>query len=419
MVRFGNFLNRTGTAQKLMSKRIFITGIGMISAIGNNADGCLDSLLEQRSGIGPITLLPTIHQGVLPIAEVKHPTSVLLDMAGHSGSMNYTRTALLGILAAREAVKNSGITDINEFRTGLVSASTVGGMDRSEQFYQSFVGDNRKGRLIDVVNHDCADATERIAADLGIDGYITTISTACSSSVNAMIHGSNLIKAGILDRVIVGGTDSVTRFTLNGFNTLMILDKRGCRPFDEDRAGLTLGEGAAYLVLESEATASLSQKQPLAEISGYGNANDAYHQTASSPDGKGAYLAMAKAITMSGLTPSQIDYVNVHGTGTQNNDLSEGIALERVFEQGVPRFSSTKGYTGHTLGAAGALEAVIAVLSIRNQAIFPNLNFSTLMKELHIKPVTELMRGMPLRHVLSNSFGFGGNNSSIIISSYI
>ncbi|NCA76439.1 MAG: beta-ketoacyl-[acyl-carrier-protein] synthase family protein [Alphaproteobacteria bacterium] len=402
-----------------MSKRIFITGIGMISAIGDDADACLASLLEQRSGIGPITLLPTIHQGVLPIAEVKHSTSVLLDMAGHPGSRNYTRTALLGILAAREAVRNSGITEIGEYRIGLVSASTVGGMDRSEQFYQSFLGDNRKGNLIDVVNHDCADATERIAADLGIDGYITTISTACSSSVNAMMHGSNLIKAGILDRVIVGGTDSVTRFTLNGFNTLMILDKRGCRPFDDDRAGLTLGEGAAYLVLESEEAVGRSQKQPLAEISGYGNANDAYHQTASSPDGKGAFLAMTKAIAMSGLSPLQIDYINVHGTGTQNNDLSEGIALERVFEQGVPRFSSTKGYTGHTLGAAGALEAVIAVLSIRNQVVFPNLNFSTPMKELHIKPVTELITGVPLRHVLSNSFGFGGNNSSIIISSYI
>ncbi len=389
----------------------------MISAIGANTSECLEALKDRRSGIGPITQLKSIHQGVLPIAEVKQPTSVLLSKIGASGSLRYTRTALLGIIAAREAVTNSGITDIGEVSTGLVSASTVGGMDRSEQFYSSFISDNRRGKLMDVVNHDCADATERIAADLGISGLVTTISTACSSSVNAIMHGSNLIKAGLLERVVVGGTDSLTKFTLNGFNTLMILDKKGCRPFDENRAGLTLGEGAAFLVLESEEAVNRFGKTPLAEISGYGNANDAYHQTASSPDGKGAFLAMTKALALSGMKPGAIDYINVHGTGTQNNDLSEGIAMERVFEERVPPFSSTKAYTGHTLGAAGAMEAVISVLSLQNHSVFPNLNFSTPMKELHIQPVTEMISGMTLRHVLSNSFGFGGNNSSIIISS--
>lgn len=389
----------------------------MISAIGANTSECLEALKDRRSGIGPITQLKSIHQGVLPIAEVKQPTSVLLSKIGASVLPRYTRTALLGIIAAREAITNSGITDIGEVSTGLVSASTVGGMDRSEQFYSSFIADNRKGKLIDVVNHDCADATERIATDLGISGLVTTISTACSSSVNAIMHGSNLIKAGILERLVVGGTDSLTKFTLNGFNTLMILDKKGCKPFDENRAGLTLGEGAAFLVLESEEAVKRFGKTPLAEISGYGNANDAYHQTASSPDGKGAFLAMTKALALSGMKPGAIDYINVHGTGTQNNDLSEGIAMERVFAERVPPFSSTKAYTGHTLGAAGAMEAVISVLSLQNHSVFPNLNFSTPMKELHIQPVTEMMSGMTLRHVLSNSFGFGGNNSSIIISS--
>ena len=389
----------------------------MISAIGANTTECLEALKDRRSGIGPITQLKSIHQGVLPIAEVKQPTSVLLNRIGASGSPRYTRTALLGIIAAREAVTNSGISDIGEVSTGLVSASTVGGMDRSEQFYSSFIADNHKGKLMDVVNHDCADATERIATDLGISKLVTTISTACSSSVNAIMHGSNLIKAGILERVVVGGADSLTKFTLNGFNTLMILDKKGCRPFDENRAGLTLGEGAAFLVLESEEAVNRFGKTPLAEISGYGNANDAYHQTASSPDGKGAFLAMTKALALSGMKPGAIDYINVHGTGTQNNDLSEGIAMERVFEERVPPFSSTKAYTGHTLGAAGAMEAVISVLSLQNHSVFPNLNFSTPMKELHIQPVTEMMSGMTLHHVLSNSFGFGGNNSSIIISS--
>ena len=399
-----------------MSKRVYITGIGIVCSIGNNVAETLQSLLASRSGIGEITLFPTIHKGIIPMAEVKLTTAQLLEQTGNIGRNEFTRTTLLGIKAAREALISAGIVDVEAFRTGLISATTVGGMDRSENFYVSFLADSRKGRLIDIVNHDCGDSTERIAADLGITGFVTTISTACSSSVNALMFGSNLIKTGQLDRVIVGGNDSVTKFTLNGFNTLMILDKTGCHPFDENRAGLTLGEGAAFLVLESGDVVAKEKKKILAEVSGYGNANDAYHQTASSPDGTGAFLAMSKAMEMSGIEPSDISYINVHGTGTENNDLSEGVAIERIFKDQVPPFSSTKGYTGHTLGAAGAVEAVIAVLAIQNRVIFPNLNFSTPMKELHVKPVTELKQDVDVRHVLSNSFGFGGNNSAVVLS---
>lgn len=399
-----------------MSKRVYITGIGIICAIGNNVPETLQSLLESRTGIADITLFPTIHKGIIPMAEVKLTTAQLLEQTGHAGRKEFTRTALLGMIAAREAMLSAGIHDISKFKTGLISATTVGGMDRSENFFARFLADRPKGRMIDIVNHDCGDSTERIAADLGIRDFVTTVSTACSSSVNALMFGSNLIKTGQLDRVIVGGNDSVTRFTLNGFNTLMILDKTGCHPFDENRAGLTLGEGAAFLVLESEDVVLKEKKSVLAEVSGYGNANDAYHQTASSPDGTGAFMAMSKAIAMSGLNPGDIDYINVHGTGTENNDLSEGVAMKRIFGENVPPFSSTKGFTGHTLGAAGAVEAVISVLSIGNRTIFPNLNFVTPMKELQISPVTKLTRDAEIRHVLSNSFGFGGNNSAVVIS---
>ncbi|MCX6266713.1 MAG: beta-ketoacyl-[acyl-carrier-protein] synthase family protein, partial [Bacteroidetes bacterium] len=369
--------------------------------------------------IGEITLFKTMHQGIIPMAEVKLTTEKLLEVTGHAGENKLTRTTLLGMKAAAEALVSAGIEDIHRYKTGLISATTVGGMDRSEDFFATFLADQKKGRMIDIVNHDCGDSTERIAAHLGIKDFVTTISTACSSSVNAMMFGSNLIKTGQLDRVVVGGADSVTKFTLNGFNTLMILDKTGCHPFDENRAGLTLGEGAAYLVLESEEVVMKEQKAVLAEVLGYGNANDAFHQTASSPDGTGAFLAMSKAISKSGLKPEDIDYINVHGTGTQNNDLSEGIALERIFGNHVPPFSSTKGYTGHTLGAAGAVEAVISILALKHQVIFPSLNFSTPMKELHIQPVSVKIRCNPtrkLQHVLSNSFGFGGNNSAVVLS---
>ena len=159
-----------------------------------------------------------------------------------------------------------------------------------------------------------------------------------------------------------------------------------------------------------------SGKTPYCELSGYGNACDAYHQTASSPEGNGAYLAMKKALDMSGLKETDIDYVNVHGTGTQNNDLSEGKAMLRLFNGNVPAFSSTKAFTGHTLGAAGGVEAVFSVLAIRENMLFPNLNFSTAIKELELIPVRQIQRNVKVNNVLSNSFGFGGNNSSLLFS---
>ena len=320
------------------------------------------------------------------------------------------------MIAAREAVDSAGMVNMTSYRTGLISANTVGGMDRSELFYQSFLQDNHKGKLMDVINHDCGDSTERIAKHIGIKHFVTTISTACSSSANAIMFGSELIKSGKFDRIIAGGTDALTKFTLNGFNTLMILDKNGCRPFDENRAGLTLGEGAAFVVLESEEAVRQEGKQIICELKGYGNANDAYHQTASSPEGTGATLAMGKALSMSGIQPDQIDYINVHGTGTQNNDLSEGIAIEKIFDEKVPSFSSTKSFTGHTLGAAGAIEAVMSILAIRHGMIWPNLNFTIPMKELKIRPESRLIKDVEVRNVLSNSFGFGGNNSTLIFS---
>jgi len=399
-----------------MPQRVYITGIGMISSIGNNTDSALLSLFEEKSGIGSITLLDTSLKDKYPLAEVKMSNEELLSSVGQPGKKNLTRTVLLGMIASREAIKSANIDSINKFRTGLISATTVGGMDRSENFYREFLGDPKKGHLMDIVNHDCGDSTERIADFLGITGFMTTISTACSSSANAIMFGAQLIKAGFIDRVIAGGTDSVTKFTLNGFNTLMILDKNGCRPFDENRAGLTLGEGAAYIILESEGVVLAENKRVLAELTGYGNANDAYHQTASSPEGTGAFLAMEKALELSNLKPGEIDYVNVHGTGTQNNDLSEGVALQKIFGDKMPPFSSTKSYTGHTLGAAGAVEAVIAVLSIQNKMLFPNLRFETPMKELSITPYTKVIKDIEIRNILSNSFGFGGNNSTLIIS---
>ena len=220
----------------------------------------------------------------------------------------------------------------------------------------------------------------------------------------------------MLDVVVAGGVDSLTKLTLNGFNTLMILDKEFCKPFDENRAGLNLGEGAGYVVMVSDKVRSMLAKQPYCVISGYNNSNDAYHQTASSPDGTGSYMAMKGALDKAGLQPSDIDYINLHGTGTLNNDSAEGTAIKRLIDPEYPPVSSTKSFTGHTLGASGGVEAVFSVLAIKNQIIYPNLRFETQMSELSFKPETRFMKNQHIKHVMSNSFGFGGNCTSLIFS---
>ena len=399
-----------------MSERVFVTGIGIISSIGLNKEESASALMEYRSGIGSISMLETRLKDEIPVAEVHANNTILKEIAEVVKRSAQSRTALLGIIAAKQAMSDAHINDINEFRTGLISATTVGGMDRSEKFYREYIKNSSTGRLRDIIMHDCADSTEQIADTLGIKDYISTISTACSSSANAVMFGSRLIENGILDRVIVGGVDSLTIFTLNGFNSLMILDKTGCKPFDEKRNGLTLGEGAGYLMLESEGTVKQSGKRPLCEIRGYGNACDAYHQTASSPDGDGALMSMQKAITKANLTPGLIDYINAHGTGTKNNDLSEGRAIKRLCGDEVPPFSSTKSFTGHTLGAAGAIEAVFCVMALNHQWVYPNLNFTQEMTDLGLSPVTVFKSDIRLRYIMSNSFGFGGNNTSLIFS---
>ena len=397
-----------------MNEPVFIAGTGVISAIGNNVTECLDALENGRAGIGPMTRLDSVHKNRLPVAEVKLSNEELASRTGLPAIKS--RTALLSLAAAQEAIRHSGIEDLAAWRCGFISANSVGGMDKTENFFREFIADNNKGQLHDVVDHECGSVTELVADALGINEHVSTISTACSSSANSIFLGARLIRNNILDVVIAGGTDSLTRFTLNGFNTLMILDEQFCQPFDENRRGLNLGEGAGYVVLVSEKVAATLKHKPEIVLSGYCNANDAYHQTASSPDGTGSYLAMSGALKKSGLQPSDIDYINLHGTGTQNNDIAEGTAIKRLFEPTYPKMSSTKAFTGHTLGASGGIEAVFSVLALQHGVIFPNLRLQTPMKDLPFRVTTELEKGVGLKHVLSNSFGFGGNCSSLIFS---
>ena len=396
-----------------MPGRVFVTGIGIICAIGKNTGETLVSLKANRHGIGRLSILDTVHRNELLTGEIKLTNEELAVMAGVSDLAMNPRTALLGMIAAEEALRNAGIDPKdNQLRTGVISASTVGGMDKTEINYRKYHLGKPYNNF--VLTHDCSYSTEQIASRFGFHDMVSTISTACSSSANSIMFGARLIKHGMLDRVLAGGGDSLSKFTLNGFHTLKILDKHHCRPFDKSRMGLNLGEGAAFLVLESEQ--ALGNRTPLCELTGYANANDAYHQTASSPNGHGPFLSMVQALGSARLKPEVIHYINAHGTGTDNNDLTEGIAIERIFGDSIPPVSSTKPFTGHTLGAAAAVEAVISILSIQNQIIFPNLNFREKIDELHFEPVRETITGIRLKNVLSNSFGFGGNDSTLIFS---
>ena len=397
-----------------MNAPVFVAGTGIISAIGNNVAQCLNALENSRAGMDEMHYLDSLHRQRLPVAEVKLSNEELAKLAGLPATKS--RTALLSLIAAKEALDNAGIENIAGLRTGFISANSVGGMDKTEKFFTEFLHDNNKGRLRDVINHECGSVTELVADALGIKDYITTISTACSSSANAIFFGARLIRNNILDVVVAGGTDSLTKFTLNGFNTLMIVDEQFCQPFDENRRGLNLGEGAGYVVLVSDKVAATLKNKPQIILSGYCNANDAYHQTASSPDGTGSFLAMSGALKKAGLQTSDIDYINLHGTGTQNNDIAEGTAIKRLFGPLYPKMSSTKTFTGHTLGASGGIEAVFSVLALQHGIIFPNLRLQTPMVDLPFVPEKEVIINATVKHVLSNSFGFGGNCSSLIFS---
>ena len=388
---------------------IMITGAGIVSAIGNNQAETLEALRQNRTGIAPMQYLNTIHRE-FPVGEVKMSDDEM--KARLSINEPTTRTMLMGMLALGEALEQAQLKGATEQQIAFASGTTVGGMDKSERYYQDYLENNSRNEYIRL--HDCGTTTQAIAGRYGIFSLVTSLSTACSSAANAIILGANLIRSGQTEIAVVGGAECITKFHLNGFNSLMILDHEQCKPFDANRAGLNLGEGAAYLVLETAASAKRRGVEIIGKLSGYGNACDAFHQTASSDNGEGAFLAMQQALRRAGLQPQDIDYVNAHGTGTPNNDASESEALKRIFSTAMPPVSSTKGLTGHTTSASGSVEAVICLLAMQNGIVPGNYGWAHQMPD-GITPTMGIQQAQ-LRHVMCNSFGFGGNDSSLILS---
>lgn len=396
-----------------MFEGIPITGAGVVSALGFGRQATLAALRAGRSGIAPVRYLETGDRSFL-VGEVPADEAQLKTLAGLPAAAAVSRTSLMGILALREALKQAGLSPEEIRQTVLISGTTVGGMDCTERFYRDFLSTEHRHDAY-ISQHDCGASTDAMAAALGGFAFATTLSTACSSAANAMILGANLIRSGRATRVAVGGTESLSSYHLNGFNSLMIVDRAPCRPFDRTRAGLNLGEGAAFLILESEASVRSRGVRPLALLSGYGNACDAYHQTASSENGEGPFRAMRQALDVAGLRPEDIDYINAHGTGTPNNDASESTAMRRIFGEQLPPVSSTKPFTGHTTSASGSIEAVFCLLAMQQGFIPANLNWRE-ADPACIRPVAQLQEGVRLRHVLCNAFGFGGNDSALLFS---
>ena len=393
---------------------IYITGAGVVSAIGVGKQETLDALLAGRTGVRKMKYLSSNHND-LPVGEVPLSNEEMVQELGIADSLFHTRSALMGRLALREALEEAKLEGETLRDVHFISATTVGGMDRRETYYEQEKVCNHNYAII--ATHNCGSCTEMIAGAFGEFASLSTASTACSSATNAIITGANMLRCGLAEIVVVGGTECLTKFHLNGFNALMILDAQQCRPFDRDRAGLNLGEGAAYLVMETEASMKKRGAKPLCVLSGYGNACDAFHQTASSEDGEGAFLAMEEALQLAEMKPEDIQYINAHGTGTPNNDESESHAIQRVFGDHLPPVSSTKSFTGHTTSASGSIEAVFCILALQHQFLPENINWKTPF-EGGIIPVTDQHPQEEIRHILSNAFGFGGNDSSIILSKY-
>lgn len=391
--------------------RIFVSGIGIISPLGDTLLLNHTALKQSICGISKLELVKSNYAGKLPVGEIKTDNDSLKNkLRAHEAGLS--RTTLLALHAFADAVNDSKLseTEIAAADTALINATTVGGMCLTDELYRDANSKSTDSEYL--ASYDAGSVTMYLQERYAMRGIMNTINTACSSSANAIMFGAQLIQNGFAKRAIVGGVDSLAKFTINGFYALHILSDEICRPFDNERKGLNLGEGSAFLVLEKEE--DICNKKVYAELTGYCNANDAFHPSSISENADGPFLAMQGALQRAKLVPAQIDFINAHGTATENNDEAESKAMMRLFDK-PPAFASTKSNTGHTLGAAGAIEAVYSILNLTEQEVYQSLNYKNPISATKLEPVTAYTK-MPIKHVLSNSFGFGGNCTSLVFS---
>lgn len=396
--------------------RILCCASSIVSVSGIGVDKCFDDISNADYSAKKTQYTDTAHE--VPLREIPFSNEDIKRMLADNynvalPSRIYTRTALLSMLTVADLLQSS--PSVSGKKVVVVNATTAGGMDKSELYYRDLKANGDADAAL-VQGHEPADATNLVCDILESRGaevmWSTTVSTACSSSAVAVGIGMDMLKTGDVDFAICMGVDPLCKFTINGFNSLGILSKNVCRPFDADRDGLNLGEGAASVMLCRDVACHVSDGiSALCEVLSCETAADAFHQTATSPDAVGPTLAMKAALQKAGIDARKISYVNAHGTATPNNDESESTAMANIFGEKLPPFSSTKFWTGHTLGACGVLEMALSAEMLKRQQILPTRNFE---KVERFSPVDK-MEDANLEYIMTNSFGFGGGATSIII----
>jgi len=395
-------------------RRIAITGIGSINSMGAGVGSFAEGLRRGRCAIGELTMFPADGYRTSLAAEVRRidvPPIVAPQIARRA-----SRTTALALVAADEAWRMAGLGTVDD--VAVVLGTTTGGMTTGEECYRrQLLGERNRHALSQWLETPISVSVDAVAETFGCRGPRLTVSTACSSGANALGFAADWIRTGRASHVLCGGTEALCRMTYSGFNILQALDRHPCRPFDRRRAGLTLGEGAAVFVFEGWESAQNRGARILAEFVSYGVSGDAHHLTQPRPDGAGAMLAMLRALAEGGVAPEEIDYVNAHGTGTPQNDAVETRVIEAVLGSHAREIpvSSTKSMIGHCLGAAGAIEALACVLAMRDGFAPPTANLEQTDPECDLDYVPQASRSVALRTVLSNSYGFGGNNTSLIL----
>ena len=391
-----------------MSRTVAITGAGCLCAAGMNLEQAFATMLKGERNPLPPKAFCSGHLEAYPVFEIYDP----LPASGSGGEL--LRTTLLAISASMEALADAGLSDedLASLKVGVCIGTTVGSAMNNEDFYSEF----RAGADPDMAPIDRylrSNPAAAVAKHYQLDGPCQTVVNACSSGTDAIGIGAAWIRSGYCDLVLAGGADELCRMTYNGFASLMINDTLPVKPFDAHRKGLNLGEGAGLLVLESAGFMAKRKKTPRGYVLGYGSATDAYHLTAPHPDGSGLRRALSEALQTAEVRPEELAFINAHGTGTPDNDKVESLVLSDTFP-GVP-FVSTKGYTGHTLGAAGAIEATLTLMCLEQQQLPANIGFQTADPQLPAQPIAQVT-AINGTVALSESLAFGGNNSAVVIA---
>jgi len=399
------------------AKRVVVTGLGIITAIGESIPTFRKALFNGKCGIGPVSLFDTTGFPCQVAAQVK--IKDLKEFFAPKGIKRASRCDLLGLIATQEALLDSDLEleRCPKKDIGVILGAGAGGMLSWEKYRRTSWLKKTKPRpsLLLPIAH-CT-LTDLIASRYRLTGFRATISTACSSSATSIGYGFDLIRSGVQDIVITGGSESLSELTFAGFNSLRLMDPEYCRPFDKSRRGLSLGEGAAILIMENYESAEHRGATIYAEVLGYATNSDAFHMTSPDPGANGMSRVMKKALETASVSKDQVDYINAHGTATRINDQMETRAIKRVFGEKGARdlaISSTKSMVGHCLGSAGAIEAVATVLALYNQVLPPTIHLENPDPECDLDYVPNNSRTQEIRIALNNSFAFGGNNTSVV-----